>query len=85
MSKISPFDASTLSYLARHTGIPSEQRARVSSSLKGEALKVARALEPKNASKKSSERGAVVRTARGLRTWAVENDKIASVMVKRKR
>jgi hypothetical protein len=75
-----------LSYLARHTGIPSEQRARVSSSLKGEALKVARALEPKNASKKSiSERSTVVRTARGLRTWAVENDKIASVMAKRKR
>jgi len=86
MTKISPFDASALSYLARHTEIPREQRKRVSSGLTGEALKVAKALEPSKTSKKSaSKHSAVFRAARGLRFWAVRNDEIATGMAKKRR
>jgi hypothetical protein len=75
MPTISGYEATLLSYLARHSNIPPAQRRRLMSKLKGEALKVAKELESKRRPRRASTRAG--RTARGLRLWARTNDKLA--------
>ncbi len=83
MKLISPYDASVLSYLARHSGISDEQKKRVTANLRGEALKVAKELSKVALS--STSNAAPVRTARGLRAWATDNDQLARRVSKRRR
>lgn len=75
MPTISPYEATLLSYLARHRNVPPAQRRRLMAKLKGEALKVAKELESKQPSRTRVSRA--VRTARGLRSWAKTNDRLA--------
>jgi hypothetical protein len=76
MPTITPYEATLLSYLARHSNIPAAQRRRLMANLKGEALKVAKALQSKRTSKSPISRA--TRTARALRSWAKTNDELAS-------
>jgi hypothetical protein len=78
MPTISAYEATLLSYLARHRNIPASQRRRLMANLKGESLKVAKELESKRPSRRRASRA--VRTAQGLRSWARTNDKLAFKM-----
>jgi hypothetical protein len=78
MPTISAYEATLLSYLARHRNIPVSQRRRLMANLKGEALKVAKELESNRPSRSRATRA--MRTARGLRSWAKTNDKLAFKM-----
>lgn len=75
MPTITPYEATLLSYLARHSNVPPAQRRRLMAKLKGEALKVAKELESKRPLRSRISRA--TRTARGLRSWAKVNDKLA--------
>lgn len=72
MPTITPYEATLLSYLARHTNLPLAQRRRLMAKLKGKALQVAKELESGEYRETHSRR-----TARGLRTWAETNNKLA--------
>jgi hypothetical protein len=74
MPTITPYEATLLSYLARHRDIPPAQRRRLMAKLTGEALKVAKELESNQPSRTRISRA--MRTARGLRSWAKTNDRL---------
>jgi hypothetical protein len=69
VKKISPYEASVLSYLARHNSISAAQRNDMRKDLQGEALLIAKALSSSKIRASRSQSGAV-RTARGLKQWA---------------
>jgi hypothetical protein len=75
MPTITPYEATLLSYLARHTNVPPAQRRRLMAKLTGEALKVAKELESKQ--RVGGRVSRAMRTARGLRSWAKTNDRLA--------
>jgi hypothetical protein len=75
MATITPYEATLLSYLARHSHIPVDQRRRLMGKLRGKALKVAKELETGQRRTKRISRAS--KTARGLRSWAKANDKLA--------
>jgi hypothetical protein len=75
MERITPYEATLLSYLARHVNLTSDRRKRIMEQLKGDrkVLQVAKALE----ANKSSDKTPAAQTARALRRWAKVNDTLA--------